>query len=217
MDIPRSYNGTYSECYGDVQEAFYNSNVIDGRPDYTEQAAYLPPISGEVKRPGLIGSSEYVNVPGLFNTGNVQQTWNLNNDSFIPMGLARPDVYSLSGFSTAAHVIAKRKRKTTPAQRQAANVRERRRMCNLNSAFDRLRRRVPLFAHEKRLSRIQTLRLAITYISFMTELIAGQDIQTLMEQRQTSCQDILDLHHDIVAPSSVMIQQHEDDMTTVWQ
>lgn len=41
-------------------------------------------------------------------------------------------------------------------------------------AFDRLRRKVPTFAYEKRLSRIETLRLAITYIQFMTELLTGQ-------------------------------------------
>lgn len=44
-------------------------------------------------------------------------------------------------------------------------------MFNLNEAFDRLRTKVPTFAYEKRLSRIETLRLAITYISFMDELV----------------------------------------------
>ncbi|KXJ72880.1 hypothetical protein RP20_CCG017034 [Aedes albopictus] len=59
------------------------------------------------------------------------------------------------------------------AQRRAANIRERRRMFNLNEAFDKLRRKVPTFAYEKRLSRIETLRLAITYIGFMAELLNG--------------------------------------------
>ena len=95
----------------------------------------------------------------------------------------------------------KRRRVATVAQRRAANIRERRRMFNLNEAFDRLRNKVhkwglvkfgalyastylsncnvstsfqvPTFAYEKRLSRIETLRLAITYISFMDELITG--------------------------------------------
>ncbi|XP_065173011.1 basic helix-loop-helix transcription factor scleraxis [Atheta coriaria] len=66
-----------------------------------------------------------------------------------------------------------RRRVATIAQRRAANIRERRRMFNLNEAFDKLRRKVPTFAYEKRLSRIETLRLAITYISFMTELLHG--------------------------------------------
>ncbi|CAG9857428.1 unnamed protein product [Phyllotreta striolata] len=67
-----------------------------------------------------------------------------------------------------------RRRVATLAQRRAANIRERRRMFNLNEAFDKLRRKVPTFAYEKRLSRIETLRLAITYISFMTELLHGR-------------------------------------------
>ncbi|UXI16268.1 60S ribosomal protein L36 [Sarcoptes scabiei] len=64
-----------------------------------------------------------------------------------------------------------RRRVATVAQRRAANIRERRRMFNLNSAFDKLRKKVPTFAYEKRLSRIETLRLAIMYISFMTDLL----------------------------------------------
>nr|XP_013007857.1 LOW QUALITY PROTEIN: fer3-like protein [Cavia porcellus] len=54
---------------------------------------------------------------------------------------------------------------------RAANVRERKRMFNLNEAFDPAAQRCPTFAYEKRLSRIETLRLAIVYISFMTELL----------------------------------------------
>ncbi|KAK7898693.1 hypothetical protein WMY93_019546 [Mugilogobius chulae] len=66
---------------------------------------------------------------------------------------------------------AKRRRIITVVQRQAANVRERKRMFSLNEAFDELRRKVPTFAYEKRLSRIETLRLAIIYISFMMDLL----------------------------------------------
>ena len=69
----------------------------------------------------------------------------------------------------------KRRRVATIAQRRAANIRERRRMFNLNEAFDLLRKRVPTFAYEKRLSRIETLRLAITYISFMGDIVDGKN------------------------------------------
>ena len=68
-----------------------------------------------------------------------------------------------------------RRRIATLAQRRAANIRERRRMFNLNEAFDKLRRKVPTFAYEKRLSRIETLRLAITYIRFMSEILHGRN------------------------------------------
>ncbi|XP_077599748.1 fer3-like protein [Stigmatopora nigra] len=66
---------------------------------------------------------------------------------------------------------SKRRRIITVVQRQAANVRERKRMFGLNEAFDALRKKVPTFAYEKRLSRIETLRLAMVYISFMRDLL----------------------------------------------
>ena len=65
---------------------------------------------------------------------------------------------------------------TTVAQRKAANVRERRRMFNLNEAFDLLRKRVPAFSYEKRLSRIDTLRLAVIYIGFMEDVLNGKQV-----------------------------------------
>lgn len=76
--------------------------------------------------------------------------------------------------SSTSSSAKKRKRVATVAQRRAANIRERRRMFNLNEAFDKLRRKVPTFAYEKRLSRIETLRLAITYISFMDQVIRNE-------------------------------------------
>ena len=75
---------------------------------------------------------------------------------------------------------ANRKRRIpTVAQRRAANVRERRRMFNLNEAFDLLRTVIPTFAYEKRLSRIETLRLAIAYIAFMRGILRGEEPSSL--------------------------------------
>ncbi|XP_070566580.1 uncharacterized protein [Ptychodera flava] len=70
----------------------------------------------------------------------------------------------------------KRKRIINSAQRKAANIRERRRMFNINEAFDELRKKVPTFAYEKGLSRIETLKLAIVYISFLKEVLEGKDV-----------------------------------------
>ena len=69
----------------------------------------------------------------------------------------------------------KRKRVISCEQRKAANIRERRRMTSLNEAFDILRKAVPTFHYEKKLSRIETLKLAIQYIYFMTEVLNGKD------------------------------------------
>ena len=73
----------------------------------------------------------------------------------------------------------KRRRKVTRRQRVAANDRERRRMRQLNAAFDRLRQQIPTPTQtsadsdraQRPLSRIQTLRLAIDYIAFMMDTL----------------------------------------------
>jgi pancreas-specific transcription factor 1a len=56
-------------------------------------------------------------------------------------------------------------------QRQAANLRERKRMQSINDAFEGLRAHIPTLPYEKRLSKVDTLRLAIGYINFLSELV----------------------------------------------
>lgn len=56
-------------------------------------------------------------------------------------------------------------------QRHAANLRERKRMQSINDAFEGLRTHIPTLPYEKRLSKVDTLRLAIGYIGFLAELV----------------------------------------------
>lgn len=58
--------------------------------------------------------------------------------------------------------------------RCAANVRERKRMMSINSGFEELRVHVPTFPYEKRLSKIDTLRLAISYIALLRGMLASK-------------------------------------------
>ena len=46
-------------------------------------------------------------------------------------------------------------------QRFAANMRERKRMQSINEAFESLRQLIPIRPYEKRLSKVDTLKLAI--------------------------------------------------------
>lgn len=50
-------------------------------------------------------------------------------------------------------------------------MRERRRMQNINEAFEGLRAHIPTLPYEKRLSKVDTLKLAIGYINFLNELV----------------------------------------------
>lgn len=61
-------------------------------------------------------------------------------------------------------------------QRYAANLRERRRMQSINEAFEGLRSHIPTLPYEKRLSKVDTLRLAIGYISFLADMVNSSGI-----------------------------------------
>ena len=50
-------------------------------------------------------------------------------------------------------------------------MRERRRMQSINDAFEGLRTHIPTLPYEKRLSKVDTLRLAIGYIGFLAEMV----------------------------------------------
>ncbi len=50
-------------------------------------------------------------------------------------------------------------------------MRERKRMQSINDAFEGLRAHIPTLPYEKRLSKVDTLKLAIGYINFLSELL----------------------------------------------
>lgn len=56
-------------------------------------------------------------------------------------------------------------------QRQAANMRERKRMQSINDAFEGLRLQLPTLPYEKKISKVDTLKMAIGYINFLTDLL----------------------------------------------
>uniref|UniRef100_A0A914ZY03 BHLH domain-containing protein n=1 Tax=Parascaris univalens TaxID=6257 RepID=A0A914ZY03_PARUN len=75
----------------------------------------------------------------------------------------------------------KLRRKATTAQREAANQRERRRMANLNIAFNALRLHIPTFVYE---------RLAIDYIRFMKYELLQSPLDILYAAYGNAAQEI---------------------------
>nr|XP_006119596.1 pancreas transcription factor 1 subunit alpha [Pelodiscus sinensis] len=90
-------------------------------------------------------------------------------------GAAGSELLSPGGRLKALSAAKRRRRVRSEAElqqlRQAANVRERRRMQSINDAFEGLRSHIPTLPYEKRLSKVDTLRLAIGYINFLSELV----------------------------------------------
>jgi len=128
-----------------------------------------------VKERQLRGSSGSMKIKAL----KLSESHSISQDSNVATGRHSSNAETkMTGEQVAGGMIRQvkkaqkpRRRVATLAQRRAANIRERRRMFNLNAAFDRLRKKVPSFAYEKRLSRIETLKLAIMYIRFMDDLV----------------------------------------------
>lgn len=97
----------------------------------------------------------------------------LGDNQMYPSGVS-PIASSTQSSPTNQQPIRKkpkRRRIITPEQRTAANVRERKRMFSMNDGFDELRKHLPKFSYENKLSRIETLRLAIIYIQYMTDIV----------------------------------------------
>lgn len=71
-------------------------------------------------------------------------------------------------------------------RRLAANARERRRMNNLNEAFDRLREVVPAADADRKLSKYETLQMAQTYITTLHELLDIRPAQAPSQANSTA-------------------------------
>ncbi|VDO34034.1 unnamed protein product [Onchocerca flexuosa] len=74
-------------------------------------------------------------------------------------------------------------RRTKQIRRNKANARERRRMHNLNEALEKLRRTLPQLPDEPKLTKIETLRMANSYIYALTQILS--DDQEEEEEGQT--------------------------------
>ncbi|MED6233166.1 Pancreas transcription factor 1 subunit alpha [Ataeniobius toweri] len=86
--------------------------------------------------------------------------------------------------------------------RQAANVRERRRMQSINDAFEGLRSHIPTLPYEKRLSKVDTLRLAIGYINFLAELVQSDlPIKNSNSETQAQPKKVIICHRGTRSPS----------------
>ncbi|XP_061442681.1 pancreas transcription factor 1 subunit alpha [Rhineura floridana] len=120
-------------------------------------------------------------------------------------GLAASPGGSLKALS-AASAARRRRRVRSEAElqqlRQAANVRERRRMQSINDAFEGLRSHIPTLPYEKRLSKVDTLRLAIGYINFLSELVQS-DLPLRSAGNQSPCQPkkVIICHRGTRSPS----------------
>ena len=155
------------------------------------------------------GTTDYYQPNGLWPATSTESIPNSqlaqSQRFFSNIDLQQPRPHSSSSTASSQSGKPKRKRVQSHTQRKAANVRERRRMFHLNEAFDELRKRLPAFNYEKRLSRIETLRLAMTYISFMKDVSVGNDPKVVKLKPHGS-----ELSHDemSISPRPALLVNH---------
>ena len=73
-------------------------------------------------------------------------------------------------------------KETVGKRRRAANARERKRMDGLNGAFERLRDHIPEFGGDKKLSKIETLQMARSYITALNILLQQSESEHPTQQ-----------------------------------
>lgn len=100
----------------------------------------------------------------------------INQDNIAYRGLSHDVLEDSAEDADILEASGKRRGRATNAavlrrRRLAANARERRRMQNLNKAFDRLRGHLPSLGADRQLSKYETLQMAQTYIAALYELL----------------------------------------------
>ena len=103
-----------------------------------------------------------------------------NNHKTLRENTASPEVSDerLNDYENQRNIRSRKKRRSRltglSKQRQAANARERSRTHSVNAAFSTLRVLIPTEPSDRKLSKIETLRLATSYISHLgTLLVSG--------------------------------------------
>ncbi|CAN7991524.1 unnamed protein product [Ixodes pacificus] len=181
----------YSASFSPLRMPAYGLSVSDGCPTpASSPGGTLPPCSPAADSPANL--TELCPMP----RDATQCMRDLSYDDCDPQQDAEFDsdaengsVFSV-GSSTESGGFAhggKRcgKRRTTSSRtpptkvvirkrRLAANARERRRMSSLNVAFDKLRDVVPSLGNDRKLSKFETLQMAQSYISALSELLCRE-------------------------------------------
>ncbi|VDP77940.1 unnamed protein product [Echinostoma caproni] len=105
-----------------------------------------------------------------------------------------------------------------PALRSGAKVRERKRMLSINSAFEMLRTCLPTFPYERRISKIDTLRLAIAYLALLRDMLHSLDeIPTSQQASITGTRVIRFMFERLQAPDRHSFLWYTSDAThTCW-
>ncbi|TRY69179.1 hypothetical protein TCAL_05611 [Tigriopus californicus] len=144
-----------AEPSSNKEDHFHSSPISSTSPGYLNASNNTPQITST--QPHFVTDD----VEGSAGTG--PEYFGQNNGGNEPVsGSYRYQRASSSSSSPATNSLKERKRVMSAS--------------SINAAFEELRLHVPTFPYEKRLSKIDTLRLAIAYIALLREILDHSDI-----------------------------------------
>lgn len=165
LKSPKSESSIYSN-FSPKSANYYNDSY---------KAERIPsPVS--MSSSGSTEQSKYSPVPDFYTTYEMQN----QVVTKTPTTIANKSTPSASPF-TATTKAAKKLKNTIPKvtpdvmkkRRLAANARERRRMNNLNDAYEKLRDVLPNLGPDKKLSKFETLQMAQTYMNELKTILTN--------------------------------------------
>lgn len=175
-------------------EQIYDDHLSDGlkSPDSSICSSYSPkssnyysdsyktelissPVSNSTNSIVSMDQMKYSPVPDFYTTYDSPTAQVFEKPSPVP---STSTTASATSSSTSAKALKKIKNNGPKAtqdvmkkRRLAANARERRRMNNLNDAYEKLRDVLPNFGPDKKLSKFETLQMAQTYMHELKEIL----------------------------------------------
>ena len=91
-----------------------------------------------------------------------------------------------------------------PLQRYAANERERSRMRVLSKAFSKLKTTLPWVPSDTKLSKLDTLRLASSYIAHLKQILDSEDDEVTSESPPSSIHPLNLVSHHAYTPKDAI-------------
>uniref|UniRef100_A0A6V7INX3 BHLH domain-containing protein n=1 Tax=Bracon brevicornis TaxID=1563983 RepID=A0A6V7INX3_9HYME len=79
----------------------------------------------------------------------------------------------------------------TRERRIEANARERTRVHTISAAFDTLRRSIPAYSHNQKLSKLSVLRIACSYIMTLSKIANTPEGEETTSETLGSCVDMV--------------------------
>ncbi|XP_052793117.1 heart- and neural crest derivatives-expressed protein 2-like [Mya arenaria] len=142
---------------------YFNNWVLNGTTDVamTPEAYGSPYAPGGTPSPPMMGFNHFGYTDGV-------QQGSLGQWSELAHNIPASELHNYETYTNAYGDRCLRRR-------TSANRKERRRTVSINNAFSNLRGTIPNVPSDTKLSKIKTLRLAISYISYLSDILDKGD------------------------------------------